>query len=160
MSKLIAATLACLMFRCAAAETPLELGLIERIGNEVYFYFATSGLTAGSEIVAIETGARYRILGLTDPAAAAPLVLIGAKIAYPYTLSGASDVAAGVAVIVHAAALDAAPNGLRTSRCLSSEGVHYSAWHRDGVDDGRIWSAYRPLDYTTEPTCAARELAD
>ena len=160
MSKLIATTLACLMLRCAVAEAPLELGLIERVGSEVYFYFGTAGLPAGSEIVAIETGTRYRILGLSDPAAAAPLVLIGAKVAYPYTLSGARDAAAGVAALVHAGAHDVDASGLRVSSCLSSEGVHYSAWHRDDAGGGRVWSAYRALDHTTKPTCAAHELVD
>lgn len=164
MRKLIAAVVVCVSFRCAAAVTPPELGLIERVGDEVYFYFATATLAGGTEVVALDTDARYRILGLSDPAAAAPLVLIDAKVAYPYTLSGASDAAAGVAAIVDADAAhdadDVALSRFRTSSCLSSEGMHFSVWRRDGAGDGRVWSAYRPLDYTATPTCTARELAD
>ncbi len=160
MTKSTATAILCLAFFSVSAESSPDLGLIERVGTEVYFYFSTASLAAGSEVVAIDTGTRYRILGLSDPAAAAPLVLIDSKVAYPYTLSGASNVAAGVAAIVRGDANDVAPSGLRTSSCLSSEGVHYSAWDRDGARDGRIWSAYRHLDYTAKPTCAARELAD
>ncbi|MDX1561627.1 MAG: hypothetical protein R3305_01800 [Gammaproteobacteria bacterium] len=133
----------------------LDVGLVASASDASYFYSSRADIPVASQVYLAESGRRAEIVGVAGASAEIPMILIGSNPAHAYRLS-ALETAIVEAGVVVSRDTNAELPALSLTSCTSAEGIHYSVWR----SDDRIWSAYRYLGYSVDPTCSSAELAE